>query len=128
MPPSVGAPGFDMLARGGAVGGPSVAFDTGSLAVNVDFNTGLVSGTMQVGAVQTDWSADFSGRLNRNIAELTLDRLQVVTPAAGTVNGSIGASSITGVVSGATGGQFVSGFQFVGPGQHVEGLMQAGKQ
>ena len=125
-----GTPGLDMLARGGAIGGASQQFDTGSLLVNVDFNTGLVNGGLQVGSTSltTNWDASFSGRLNRNVAELTLDTLQVTMPATGTQAGSIGASSITGVVSGANGSQFVSGFQFVGPGQHVEGLMRADKQ
>ena len=125
-----GTPGLDLLARGGALGAPSQIFDKGSAVVNVDFNTGLVSGDVQVGSTQlsTDWNAGFSGRLSRNIAELTLSTLQVTTSIGGTQPGSIGASSITGVVSGASGEQFVSGFQFVGPGQHVEGLMRAGKQ
>lgn len=126
---ATGTGSLSLLARGGTLGGPTNLFDSGALAVNVDFNTGLVNGNLQVSSAQTavQWDAGFSGRLNRNIAELSLNTLQVTT-GSGATAGSIGSSSVTGVVSGLNGDQFVGGFQFVGGGEHVEGLMRAGKQ
>ncbi len=116
--------GGGLLAFGGPLTGPNVAFDLASIDVTVDFNSGLVNGDLSVASstLDTDFTAQFNGRLLRNVADLTISALDVRV-GANTMAGDLANSSAIGVVTGATGDQFFTGFQLVGGGQHVEGFV-----
>jgi hypothetical protein len=104
-----------------------VAFDLANVNVNVDFNSGLVNGNLLVGSstLDTDFTAQFNGRLNRNVADLAISVLDVRV-GVNTTPGDLTNSSGIGVVTGATGDQFFTGFELVGGGQHVEGFVTSG--
>jgi hypothetical protein len=122
-----GTGGAELLAFGGPLGGPNVAFDLANVNVNVDFNSGLVNGNLLVGSstLDTDFTAQFNGRLNRNVADLAISVLDVRV-GVNTTPGDLTNSSGIGVVTGATGDQFFTGFELVGGGQHVEGFVTSG--
>ncbi len=117
----------ELLAFGGALGGTTIPFDRGAMNVSVDFNSGLVNGDLSVGPslLPIRFAAQFNGRLSNNVADLTLTSLSVDLDGS-MVAGDLLNSSAVGVVTGALGDRFLTGFQLVGGGQHVEGLITVG--
>ena len=116
-----------LLTRGGFISGTVVPFDRGAMNVSVDFNSGLVNGDLSVAssALPVGFRAQFNGRLSNNVADLTLTSLNVDLDGT-MVAGDLLNSSAVGVVTGALGDRFLTGFQLVGGGLHVEGLITVG--